>query len=97
MAKKITDDEIELINELYLELGVKARVAEAVGRSASTVSKYIIPGYVSKKDRVVAPPFDESKITGPKKYKDWNEFFSDCMLIEGEWVEMKKIQEEVMI
>ena len=30
MANKVTDEEIELINELYLELGVKARVAEAV-------------------------------------------------------------------
>lgn len=97
MANKVTDEEIELINELYLELGVKARVAEAVGRSASTVSRYIIPGYVSKKDRVEVPPFDESKITGPKEYKDWEEFFSDCMLTDSEWVEMKKIQEGVMI
>lgn len=97
MANKVTDEEIELINELYLELGVKARVAEAVGRSASTVSRYIIPGYVSKKDRVEAPPFDESKITGPKKYCNWNEFFQNCILTDEEWAEMREIQKEVMI
>lgn len=97
MAKKITDDEIELINELYLELGVKARVAEAVGRSASTVSKYIIPGYVSKKDRIEAPPFDESKITGPKEYKNWANFFDNCMLTDEEWADMREIQKGVMI
>lgn len=97
MANKVTDEEIELINELYLELGVKARVAEAVGRSASTVSRYIIPGYVSKKDRAEVPPFDESKITGPKKYEGWKEFFNDCMLTESEWAEMREIQKGVMI
>lgn len=52
MANKVTQEEIELINELYCELKVKARVAEAVGRSVSTVSKYIIPDYVPKADRV---------------------------------------------
>lgn len=97
MANKVTDEEIELINELYLELGVKARVAEAVGRSASTVSRYIIPGYVSKKDRVEAPPFDESKITGPKEYKSWANFFGNCMLTDEEWADMREIQKGVMI
>lgn len=52
MANKVTQEEIELINELYCELKVKARVAEAVGRSVSTVSKYIIPGYVPKSQRI---------------------------------------------
>lgn len=94
---KITDEIKIQINELYLELGVKKRVAEIVGCSPSTVSKYIIEGYVSQKDKAELPPFDEGKITGPKKYKDWNEFFSDCMLTEGEWIEMKKIQEGVMV
>lgn len=52
MANKVTQEEIELINELYCELKVKARVAEAVGRSVSTVSKYIIPDYVPKSQRI---------------------------------------------
>ena len=94
---KITDEIKIQINELYLELGVKKRVAEIVGCSPSTVSKYIIEGYVSQKDKEELPPFDESKITGPRHYKDWAEFFSDCMLTVDEKAEMKEIQKEVMI
>jgi len=52
VANKVTQEEIELINELYCEFKVKARVAEAVGRSVSTVSKYIIPDYVPKSQRI---------------------------------------------
>lgn len=48
---RITDEQKIQINELYLELGVKAQVARAMGISASSVSKYIIPNYVSQKDR----------------------------------------------
>jgi transposase-like protein len=94
---KITDEIKIQINELYLELGVKKRVAEIVGCSPSTVSKYIIEGYVSQKDKEELPPFDESKITGPRHYKDWAEFFSDCILTADEKAEMKEIQKEVMI
>ncbi len=94
---KITDEIKIQINELYLELGVKKRVAEIVGCSPSTVSKYIIEGYVSQKDKEELPPFNESKITDPKNYKDWVEFFSDCMLTADEKAEMKEIQKEVMI
>ena len=45
---KITDEIKEQINELYCELGVKSHVAKALGISASTVSKYIVDGYVPK-------------------------------------------------
>lgn len=94
---KITDEIKIQINELYLELGVKKRVAEIVGCSPSTVSKYIIEGYVSQKDKAELPPFDESKITGPRRYKDWAEFFDNCVLTEEEWADMREIQKEVMI
>lgn len=50
---KITDEVIEQINELYCELKVKSHVAKALGISASTVSKYIVPNYVRKADRVI--------------------------------------------
>ena len=50
---KITDEVIEQINELYCELKVKSHVAKALGISASTVSKYIVPNYVRKADRIM--------------------------------------------
>ena len=98
---KITDEIKIQINELYLELGVKKRVAEIVGCSPSTVSKYIIEGYVSQKDKEPVPEFDESKITGPaallERINSWQEFADACMLTDEEWAEMREIQKEVMI
>ena len=98
---KITDEIKIQINELYLELGVKKKVAEIVGCSPATVSKYIIEGYVSQKDREPAPDFDESKIVGPAALLDmvnsWQEFADACMLTAEEWAEMKEIQKGVMI
>lgn len=98
---KITDEIKIQINELYLELGVKKRVAEIVGCSPSTVSKYIIEGYVSQKDREPVPEFNESKITGPaallEKVNSWQEFADACMLTDEEWAEMREIQKGVMI
>jgi transposase-like protein len=98
---KITDEIKIQINELYLELGVKKKVADIVGCSPATVSKYIIEGYVSQKDREPAPEFDESKIVGPAALLDmvnsWQEFADSCMLTAEEWAEMKEIQKGVMI
>lgn len=98
---KITDEIKIQINELYLEIGVKKRVAEIVGCSPSTVSKYIIEGYVSQKDKEPVPEFDESKIVGPAALLDmvnsWQEFADACMLSAEEWAEMKEIQKGVMI
>jgi len=98
---KITDEIKIEINELYLELGVKKRVAEIIGCSPSTVSKYIIEGYVSQKDREPVPEFDESKIIGPaallERINSWQEFADACMLTDEEWAEMREIQKGVMI
>ena len=52
MAGRITEEQKELINELYAELGVKKSVAEIVGCSPSTVTKYLIEGYVPKANRL---------------------------------------------
>lgn len=97
MAKRITEDQIRDINELYLELGVKKRVAEIVGCSPATVTKYLIPGYVSRANQAELPPFDESKIVGPKAYASYQELMDDCKLSKEEWSEMKEIQKEVLI
>lgn len=99
MANKVTEEEIILINDLYLEIGVKARVAEIVGRSASTVSKYIIPGYVSQKDKVAPPPFDTSKIcdTVSIAATSWQEFADACRLTEQELISLHELQKELMV
>lgn len=94
---KITDEVIEQINELYLECKVKAQVARIVGCSAGTVSKYIIPDYVSKADRLPTPDFDQSLIVGPAHYTSYQQLMDACKLTEEEWNEMKEIQKGVMV
>lgn len=94
---KITDEVIEQINELYLELKVKTQVARIVGCSPATVTKYLIPGYVSRANQVELPSFDESKIIGPKAYTSYQELMDDCKLSEEEWTAMKEIQKEVLV
>ena len=65
MAKRVTQEDIININELYLKLKTKAAVARETGFSVSTVSKYIITDYKSvaaiekKKFTGELPEFDE--------------------------------------
>lgn len=93
MAKRITEEMKVQINELYIEYGVKKRVAEILGISPSTVSKYIIPNYKSQK---------ETKIefsTPPRGCRVFikgimDDFCDACRLTEEEWDELKKFQKE---
>lgn len=41
MATRVTPDEIIQINQLYSKYGTYAAVARVVGRSASSVAKYV--------------------------------------------------------
>lgn len=93
MAKRITEEMKVQINELYIEYGVKKRVAEILGISPSTVSKYIIPNYKSQKETKIefsTPP------RGCRAFiKDIMDDFCDaCRLTEEEWDELKKFQKE---
>lgn len=95
MAKRITEEMKIQINELYLELGVKKRVAEVLGISPSSVSKYIIPDY---------KPQDKVKIEfstpprGPQAFIEAIEkkgFCDACVLTDGELDELISFQKEV--
>ena len=47
MAKRVSEEDIIAMNEAYLLCGTYSGVAKALGWSASTVKKYIIPDYKS--------------------------------------------------
>lgn len=47
MGKKITEEDIKIINEAYLLCGTYSGAAKAAGCSPSTAKKYIIEGYKS--------------------------------------------------
>ena len=97
MATKITPEKIEEINELYLELGVKAQVARKLGISASTVSKYIIPNYIAKSNR------EETDCEIPISFPiedfmgNYGTMGTLCELSEDEWADLKNLQKEIMI
>lgn len=45
MAKRVTEEDIKIINEVYLACGTYSKTAEITRHSASTVKKYILPDY----------------------------------------------------
>lgn len=53
MAKKITDEQKEQINELYFGNKNKSLTARLLGISPASVARYIVPNYVRKADRVM--------------------------------------------
>lgn len=98
---KITDEVIEQINELYCEIGIKSHVAKALGISASTVSKYIIPNYIRKADRVVEVFSGRPSIISMDKIASFNGaahlgyFLTHIMDDERE--DMEKLQKGIFI
>ena len=94
---RITQEQIEQINELYLVHKNKSLVARLVGVSVASVNKYLIPGYAGKDSVEVATDFDESKITGPAEYETWQSFLDGCRLTPEEWAMLKELQNEVLI
>lgn len=92
-----------MINELFLKIGVKKKVAEIIGCSPSTVSKYIIPNYVSKESRSTYT-FDKPIGNADKILDIFNTFDNVgqrlceyCMLSDEEWEDLRSLQGEIMI
>ena len=79
---RVTQDEIEKMNELYLEYGTYSAVAREVGRAPSTVKRYIIPGYESCKQSVELLPIDWEKLqTAPViSITTWEEDYESFLL-----------------
>ena len=73
--RRVTEDEIRQMNELYLQYRTYSAVAKEVGRAPSTVKKYIDPNY----------QINET----PKELKpiDWNVLLSAPIIDikKGEW------------
>lgn len=90
---KITNDIIIKINELYLELGVKTKVAKVIGCSPSTVTKYLIKDFVPIKDICTA---ETKTITlPPKAIIDWDNI--SCELTEQENLELEDIKKKIVL
>lgn len=94
MAKRVTNEDIILINEAYLAAGTYSGAAAATGWSASTVKKYIIPNYKSEQkievDNIKLPPLDEIADRLPPWYD------ITCLTPEEE-KEIKQLWKEMIV
>lgn len=100
MASKVTNEDILRINELYYKHKVYAEVARQTGFSASTVKKYVIPGWapvkvetMQKFDIAQLPDFHEavSIFYGIDNYGNL------CVLTNHEREEIKELWEELSL
>lgn len=96
MANRITNDDIQKMNELYLEVKTYAGVAKLMGCAPTTVKKYIIPNFVPisevqiKKWSGDLPEFDYKIF----RKKDWG---SLCELSPEEEKEFQDFKKEVVL
>lgn len=94
MAKRVTNEDIILINEAYLAAGTYSGAAAATGWSASTVKKYIIPDYKSEQKveavDIELPPLEEIA----DKLPPWYDI--TCLTLEEE-KEIKRLWSEMIV
>lgn len=100
MANKVTNEDILRINELYYKHRVYAEVARQTGFSASTVKKYIIPGWepvavenIIRFDIATVPDFTEAV----KIFRDIDNYGYLCQLTPLELEEVKELWKEMAV
>lgn len=98
---RITQDQIEQINEVYAQCGVKTQTAKIVGVSVASVTKYLIPNYIPRAQRETYT--FEKEIIGFRSMleiiddaQDKIQSFIDLYeLTQEEWNDLKELQKEV--
>jgi hypothetical protein len=98
MAKKITNEDIKKINEIYIKVKSYAETARQTGFSVSTVKKYIIIDY-KPENEIETQKFDlkslpEFSLEEFEKVEDWGKL---CVLTENEKEEIKQLWGELRI
>lgn len=93
---RVSPDDIINFNNLYLKYRTYAGVARETGFSASTVKKYIIPGYEPAPTTKIKKFEGELPEFHPEIFreKDWSKF---CKMSEKEYNEIKEFWEELAI
>ena len=100
MANKVTNEDILRINELYYKHKVYAEVARQTGFSASTVKKYVIPGWepvaienIIRFDIAQLPDFT----TVTDLFKDIDNYGGLCTLTVMEQDQIKELWKELAV
>ena len=100
MANKVTNEDVLRINELYYKHKTYAEVARQTGFSASTVKKYVIPGWAPVVQENVAR-FSLSDIPhyqlAANLFRGIDNYGTLCVLTDIEKKEIEKLWEELAI
>lgn len=98
MPRKVTQDEIVRMNDLYLVIGTYSGVARETGRSPSTVKRYIISDYTPQNKAPAA--FDENLWSAAKGFvPDYVNFMKEgfSLQTESEKEEMRTYWKELSL
>ena len=100
MASKVTNEDIIRINELYYKHKVYAEVARQTGFSASTVKKYVIPGWqpvveteIIRFDMNTLPDFQKAV----EIFRGVQNYGNLCILTDFEKEEIKELWKELVV
>ena len=96
MAKRVTNDDIIQINEVYAAVGTYAETARQTGFSASTVKKYVNVDYVPQASRTFEK-IEFNHMAFPEYPQDGQTWRDLMMFSEKEKVRIKDLQKEIMI
>ena len=100
MANKVTNEDILRINELYYKHKVYAEVARQTGFSASTVKKYVIPGWEPAATENIVR-FDLNELPDYQKaaelFRGINNYGNLCVLTEFEKKEIQELWRELAV
>lgn len=97
MAKRVTTEDIQLMNEIYYQVKSYAEVARRTGWSSSTVSKYIDKNYepvVTENIRKFDLRIDLPEFSTDIFQQDWSKL---CEYSEEEKIELYEFRKEIAI
>ena len=99
MATKVTNEDILRMNEIYYKVHTYAEVARQTGFSASTVKKYIIPGWtpVEQVDIIRFEWKDIPDFDNGKSFERIDNYGDLCVLSEDEVREIEVLWKELSI
>lgn len=96
MARKVTEEDKILMNELYLKLKTYAAVARETGFSPTTVKRYIIQNYVPK-DSIQKNKFDLEIPSIDYDLFKVEDFGLLCVLSKEEKNEIEELWKEMLL
>ena len=96
MAKKVTEEDKVLMNELYVKLKTYAAVARETGFSPTTVKRYIIQNYVPK-DSIQKNKFDLEIPSIEYDLFKVEDFGLLCVLSKEEKNEIEELWKEMLL